>query len=186
MLDSLFAADLCLLLNSVRGRWGWGEEGLLSLWVRKEIGLIFVSDCSIFGASIECKDWPLHATRNHSSWQPWMSVCVCMWEREREILAITSSPSSIPPPSLPLVEAAHAVRQHAALLQVSDFECRVEKRRLRTSTGNGRSACTGKPRRHWLFTEALRTIDSGGVSKRTKKNCLRFFKKSGKSILKKR
>ena len=64
MLDSLFAADLCLLLNSVRGRWGWGggggggggEEGLLSLWVRKEIGLIFVSDCSIFGASIERKD----------------------------------------------------------------------------------------------------------------------------------
>ena len=61
-------------------------------------------------------------------------------------------------------------------------EWRVEIRHFRTSTGNGRSAYR-KPRRHRLFTKALRTVDSGSVGKR-KKNWGgeggRFFKKSGK------
>ena len=47
-------------------------------------------------------------------------------------------------------------------------------------------AHTGKPRRHQLFTEALRTEYSGGIGKRKKKIFFRFFKKSGKSFLKKR
>ena len=93
---------------------------------------------------------------NSSSGQPWMSVCVCVresvcvcvcvkwwgwkgrgckcWSLMGKTLAITSSPSSIPPlnhhPPLLLVEAAHAVRWH---------KCQVEIRHFRTSTGNGRS-----------------------------------------------
>ena len=105
-----------------------------------------------------------------------------MWERERNSCD-HFEPVLHPSPS------SRQHTQHCCRCQISSAEWRngrVEKRRLRTSTGNGRSACTGKLRRDWLFTKALRTIDSGGVSKRTKKIFLGFFKKSWKSILKKR
>ena len=95
-------------------------------------------------------------------------------------LAITSSPSSIPPlnhhPPLPLVEAAKA--------GVEKQRFRSAELRPRTSTGNGK-AHTGKPRRHRLFTEALQTVDSGSVDKRNKKNLGAIFKKKRKTIFKK-
>ena len=77
------------------------------------------------------------------------------------ITSITSSPSSILQlnhhPPLLLVEAAHAVHTDAsAEWRYGTFEHRPETE----------EAHTGKPRRHRLFTEALRTVYSGGIGKR--------------------
>ena len=94
-------------------------------------------------------------------------------------LAITSSPSSIPPlnhhPPLPLVEAAKAG---------------MEKRRFRTST----SYLNRKWKSAYLQTKTSPTVyrSSSNPSivavsiNEIKKNWGRFFKKSGKQFLKKR
>ena len=103
-------------------------------------------------------------------------------------LAITSSPSSISQlshhPRLLLVEAAHAVCLHETLLQVSDFEYRAEIRGTIEHRPETEEAHTGKPRRHRLFTEALRKVDSGGVGKR-KKFFSAIFQKKRKIIFQK-
>ena len=89
MLDSLFAADLCLLRERGEG----GMEGLWSLWVRKS-GWFSVSNRRILGASIvysmqgltvACYRKILAAGSPESqSVCVCVYVCVCVWERERE------------------------------------------------------------------------------------------------------
>ena len=46
-------------------------------------------------------------------------------------------------------------------------------------------AHTGKPKRHRLFTEVLRTVSSGGVSKRKKNFLFAIFQKKRKIIFEK-
>ena len=53
---SNFAADLCLLSERERG-----GDGVESLGEKIKSGGFFC-DSSIFGESVECKDWPYHAT----------------------------------------------------------------------------------------------------------------------------
>ena len=113
-------------------------------------------------------------------------MCVCERERERARERGRESDEG------GKGGGANPVRQHEAWLRASDFECRVEVGTHRHPCGDTALAIcehrpeTEEPRRHRLFTEALRIVDSGGVGKRNKFLLLRFFKKSGKSFLKKR
>ena len=107
-----------------------------------------------------------------------------------KILAITSSPSSIPPlnhhPPLSLVQAVYAVRQHTAWLQSSDFECEWRSvlsnfdRKQKKRTPANQDITDGLPK---LFEQLI-----VAVSVHEKKNFFvcDFSQKSGKSFLKKR
>ena len=97
-------------------------------------------------------------------------------------------PSLPPPPTTTLVEAAHAVHQHATWLWASDFECGVEsgdtalsnidrKRKKRIPANQDVTDCLPK-----LFELSIVAVS---VNEK-KKFFWRFFKKRGKSFLKKR
>ena len=123
---------------------------------------------------------------NRSSWQPWMvSVCVCVcvkwWERKGRGCKCLSSMITLPSP-LSRLFTLYANMQHGCGRQILSAEWRYGAFELRSET---EEAHTGKPRRHWLFTEALRTIDSGGVGTRKKKILFAIFKKKWKIIFKK-
>ena len=100
-------------------------------------------------------------------WWGWKGRGCNCWSSKGKTLAITSRPSSIPPlnhhPPFTLVEAAHTIRQHAAWLRASRFQTLSGDTTLSNLDWKPETE-TGKPRRHWLFTEAIRTLDSGGVS----------------------
>ena len=77
-------------------------------------------------------------------------------------------------PPFPLIEAAHAICQHAAWLRASRFRplsgemaLSNSDRKLETEEGT-----TGKPRHHRLFTEAIQTLDSGGVGNEKKRKMI--------------
>ena len=119
-------------------------------------------------------------------------MCVCEREREREREREGERVMRVEREGARTLYANTKHGQHEAWLRASDFECRVEVGTHRHPCGDTALAIcehrpeTEEPRRHRLFTEALRIVDSGGVGKRNKFLLLRFFKKSGKSFLKKR
>ena len=96
-----------------------------------------------------------------------MCVCVCVCEREREREREESDEGG-------KGGSANAVRQHAAPTAAAEWRnsTRAVIRHFRPSTGNGRCG-------YWV-------LRIGGVGQPEKKFFVRFFKKSGKSFLKKR